>query len=258
MRADFTGIVKGANRAAVRAGYSVLFVDTDESPTPERQLLEAVARRVDGLIVSSRLPEESITWLADLGKPVVFFGRLGKLGIHSVGADGYRAAFMLGRHLVELGHRKFAYVGFRLARWNQNRLRGLTDALAKAGLTPHAFEVDAPTAEAGEDIASSVLMGAERFDAVVAYNDLLALGMMSEARSLGVRVPEDVSVAGFDNILFGRFSGPTLTTVDMHSEQMGELAVQRLLQTIAGELKPFDEILEPRLVLRASTRRRDT
>lgn len=252
----FTGVVKGANRAALRAGFNLLFVDTEEGGTAERPLLEAVAGRVDGLIVSSRLPEESIAWLGDLGKPVVFFGKLGKLGIHSVSGDGYSAAFMLGRHLVELGHRRLAYVGFPSSRWNQERLRGLKEALADSDAALETFDVDAPTAEAGEAVASSVLMGATRFDAVVAYNDLVALGLMSEARALGVRIPEDVSVAGIDNILYGRLSHPALTTVDLHSEGMGELAVERLLQVIAGTLTPFDETLAARLVPRDSTRRR--
>jgi DNA-binding LacI/PurR family transcriptional regulator len=253
----FTAIVKGANRVAMGRGYNLLFVDTEESQSPERQLLETLSRRVDGLIVSSRLPEESIAWLAELGKPVVFFGRLGRLGIHSVGSDGYRAAFMLGRHLVELGHRDVAYVGFKAARWNQERLRGLNDALSEVGSAARVFEVNAPSAEAGERIASQVLLGPDRPHAVVAYNDLVALGLMSEARSLGVRVPEDVSIAGFDDIAYGRYASPSLTTVDMQSERMGDVAMQRLLEAINGELaQPFDEILEPRLVPRASTRRR--
>jgi LacI family transcriptional regulator len=254
----FTAIVKGANRVAMGRGYSLLFVDTQESKTPERQLLETLSRRVDGMIVSSRLPEQDVAWLADLGKPVIFFGRLGRLGIHSVGTDGYRAAFMLGRHLIELGHRDVAYVGFKASRWNQERQRGLNDALAEAGLTVRPFEVDAPSAEAGEGIASKVLLAPRRPDAVVAYNDLIALGLMSEANTLGVRVPDDVSVAGFDNIDFGRYASPALTTVDMQSERMGQVAMQRLFEVIAGELtQPFDEILEPRLVPRASTRRRN-
>jgi LacI family transcriptional regulator len=254
----FTAIVKGANRVAMGCGYNLLFVDTQESKTPERQLLEALSRRVDGLIVSSRLPEQDVAWLAELGKPVVFFGRLGRLGVHSVGSDGYRAAFMLGRHLIELGHKDIAYVGFSASRWNQERHRGLNDALAEGGMSARLFDVDAPNAEAGERIASKVLLAPRRPDAVVAYNDLVALGLMSEASTLGVRVPDDLSVAGFDNIDFGRYAAPSLTTVDLHSERMGQVAMQRLMDAIGGHPTPaFDEILEPRLVPRASTRRRN-
>jgi DNA-binding LacI/PurR family transcriptional regulator len=252
----FAAIVKGANRVACSHGDKLLFVDTEEGQAADRHLLETLSRRVDGLIVSSRLPEESIQWLTGQGKPLVFVGPVGRVGIHSVGSDGYRAASMLGRHLLELGHRDIAYVGFKAARWNKDRLRGLNDALAKAGTAARNFDVDSPSAEAGERIASQVLMHAQRPDAVVAFNDLVALGLMSEAQCLGVRVPEEVSIAGFDNIAFGRYASPALTSVDLHSERMGSLAMERLLEAIAGELQPFDEILEPRLVPRASTCRR--
>ena len=254
----FTAIVKGVNRAAVAAGYSVLVVDTEENRTPERQLVENMARWVDGLIVSSRLPEESVSWLATLGKPVVSFGRLGRLGVHSVSCDGHRGAYMVGRYLVESGHRRIAFVGFPASRWNADRLRGLSEALAESHLKPQHFEVAAPSAEAGEAIASTVLLGADRFDAVVAYNDLIALGLMSAAQSYGLQIPEQLSVIGFDNILYGRYVTPQLTTIDMFSEQLGELAMNRLQEVIAGTLTPFDEVREPRLVLRASTRQRNT
>jgi LacI family transcriptional regulator len=91
----------------------------------------------------------------------------------------------------------------------------------------------------------------------VTYNDLIALGLMNEARALGVSIPGDMSLASFDDIAYGRYTSPALTSVAMNSEQMGEVAMQRLLQLIAGELEhPFDEVLAPRLVARESTLRR--
>ncbi len=254
----FTGIVKGINRTALATGYSVMFVDSEESVTPERQMLQRIAQRVDGLIVSSRIPEEAIAWLADLGKPVVFFGRQNGPNVHSVTCDGHRAAYMLGRHLMELGHRRVAFVGFPASRWNADRLRGLTEALAESQLEPRTFAVPSPSAEAGEGIASSVLLGTERFDAVVCYNDLVAMGLMNAAQSFGLRIPEHLSVAGFDNILFGRYVSPQLTTIDMRSEHQGELAMTRLHQMMEGDLAPFGEVLAPQLIPRASTRQRTT
>ncbi|MBV8500108.1 MAG: LacI family DNA-binding transcriptional regulator [Paucibacter sp.] len=253
----FTGIVKGASRVAQANDYSMAFVDTAESKAPERHLVETLSRRVDGLVVSSRLADESIEWLKALGKPVVFFGRYGHEGVHSVGADGYLASLMIGRHLMTLEHRRVAYLGFPGSRWNAERRRGLGDALAEAGQKLRVFEVDAPTPEAGEEAASRLLLDGQRPDAIVTYNDLIALGLMNEARSLGVSIPGDVSLASFDDIAYGRYTSPTLTSVAMNSEQMGEVAMQRLLQLIAGELEhPFDEVIAPRLVVRESTLRR--
>lgn len=253
----FTGIVKGASRVAQANDYSLAFVDTAESKAPERHLVETLSRRVDGLVVSSRLADESIEWLNALGKPVVFFGRYGHPGVHSVGADGYLAGLMIGRHLVSLDHRRVTYVGFPSSRWNAERIRGLREALAERGCTLEMVDVEAPTPEAGEAAASRLLLAGKRPDAIVAYNDLIALGLMNEARALGVEIPRDVSLASFDDIAYGRYTSPSLTSVAMNSEQMGEVAMQRLLQLINQELAhPFDEVLTPRLVVRESTRRR--
>ncbi|OWQ49121.1 LacI family transcriptional regulator [Roseateles noduli] len=253
----FTGIVKGASRAAQAGDYSLAFVDTSESQAPERHLVETLSRRVDGLVVSSRLADESIEWLNALGKPVVFFGRYGHEGVHSVGADGYQAGLMIGRHLMSLQHRRVTYVGFPGSRWNAERIRGLGEALAEAGCTLDMLDVDAPSPEAGEAAASRLLHGGVRPDAIVTYNDLIALGLMNEARTLGVSIPRDLSIASFDDIAYGRYTSPTLTSVAMNSERMGELAMQRLLQLIHNDLeRPFDEVLAPRLVVRESTARR--
>ena len=252
----FTGIVKGANRKALELGYNLLFVDTAERQSGEVGMLRELSRRVDGLIVSSRMPNSDLSALRDLQKPVVFFGRAAGPGVHSVSADGRSAAGMMARHLVDLGHRKIAYLGYPLARWDSERKAGVTEALAEVGLSPICFSAEAPTLEAGEKAVGDVLMGSDRPDAVICFNDLLAIGFMSQAQVAGVRIPEQVSVAGFDDIPFSRYTSPSLTTVDMQSEAMGELALVRLLELIEGTLVASDETLRPRLVLRASTARK--
>jgi DNA-binding LacI/PurR family transcriptional regulator len=249
----FTGIVKGANRVAVAEGYNLLFVDTEESQHSERALLEAVSRRVDGLIVSSRLPEDSIHWMLQLGKPVVFFGRLSKLKLPSVGSDGYRAAYMMTQHLVRQGHRRIAFLGFSKSLWNGERIRGVTDCLRKYELQLLLYDTEGPSATEGERMCSAILLGPEPPDAVICYNDMVAMGLMSQAQALGFKIPEDVSVTGFDNIPFSRYTNPPLTTIDMHSERMGEEAMRKLLQAIAGQPINDYTMLEPQLVLRAST-----
>lgn len=251
----FANIVKGANRVAIEREYNLLVVDLEESPKREHDLLGALSRRVDGLIVSSRIPVETIDWLASQGKPVVFFGAAERPGVVSVRTDGYRAANMLGRHLASLGRRNFAYVGFPSARWNAERLQGLQDGLAQGGLSARVFDVSLPTPEEGEAVCSRVLLSDDRPDAVVCYNDLVALGFMHEAQSLGVRVPEDVAVAGFDDIPLARYANPPLTTVDMQSERQGVVAMERMLAALAGNWPEADTLLEPRLVPRQSTGR---
>ena len=121
---------------------------------------------------------------------------------------------------------------------------------------PTRFEAQGPTLAEGERVCSTVLLGKGKPDAVVCYNDLVAIGFMGVATSLGIRIPEDLSVVGIDNIPFGRFTSPALTTVDTQSEKLGEEGMRLLLRLIVGEDPPAPghTRLEPRLELRDSTR----
>ncbi|MFM0737253.1 LacI family DNA-binding transcriptional regulator [Paraburkholderia xenovorans] len=252
----FTNIVKGANRIALQHGYTLLLVDTEESQDRERILIEELARRVDGMIVSSRMPEESVQWILDLQKPVVLFGRNKHFPIPSVGTDSYLAACMLTRHLLNQGHRRFAYLGFGPSRWNDERIRGTQTCLAEQGLSATVYETHAPSPQGGERACSAILLGPQRPEAVICYNDLIALGFIKEARALGFSLPQDVSVTGFDNVSYGEYASPALTTVDLQSERMGELAMLKLIDALAGKNDTEYSLLEPRLVVRDSTMRR--
>jgi len=97
------------------------------------------------------------------------------------------------------------------------------------------------------------MLGPDRPQAVICYNDLIALGFMKEAKSLGFRLPQDVSVAGIDNALYGEYVEPSLTTIDAQSETMGELAMQKLIDALAGKEDAGNIVLEPRLIARDST-----
>lgn len=253
----FTSLVKGASRVAAEAGLNLLFADAAESRAPELSVLQALCRRVDGLIVSARLPQPVFDWLRKTGTPVVFYGGPPpQPGFQSVGCDNRLTAFMLGRHLRDLGHRRVSYIGFGAARWSAERWQGLQDAFAGTECSFRLFDVAAPAAEEGERIASRVLLGDDPPDAVVAFNDLIALGVLHEARTLGFRVPEHLSIAGFDNIAYGRYVTPALTSVDMSSEAIGEVAMRRLIRMISGGESlptPDHEIMDSRLVVRGST-----
>ncbi len=255
----FTGLVQGAHRVALQQRISVAFVDTAESQAPERQLVEALAQRVDGLVISARLAGgagAAMDWISALRKPIVFFGHLGLPGWHSVSTDGHAAATLLGQHLAALGHRHVTYLDFAASRWSAERQRGLREALHAHGARLSVHAVGEPSAQAGEAVAAQVLWGdgARWPDAVVGYNDLVAIGFMHEAQRLGVQVPQQLSVAGFDDIELANHVQPGLTTVAMNSQALGSIAMQRLLQLIDGELtQPEDETLAPRLLLRGST-----
>jgi LacI family transcriptional regulator len=252
----FTGIVKGANRVALAHGYTLLLVDIDENPSRERSLLEALSRRVDGLLVYSRLPEQDMEWMPKLGKPLVFFGRLDHMKLPCVSGDDHLAGYMLAQHLVAMGHKQVAYLGFSRSNRNKERMDGIKACLAAHDLSLLTFDCDAPTAPASELISSLIMLGKQHPDAIICYNDLMALGLMAGIQKLGFRVPDDVSVAGFDNIPFGRYTMPPLTTVDQQSEQMGEAGMHKLLAAIAGDARVDVTTLAPQLIVRSSVLRR--
>jgi DNA-binding LacI/PurR family transcriptional regulator len=196
------------------------------------------------------MPEEKLSRVLDYGKPVIFSGRIGPPGVPSIGIDAYAAAFMIGELLVKQGHRNIAYLGFAPARPDKERMRGLTECLDAYGLPLTRYEVEGPTVAEGERVCSTVVLGKQKPDAVVCYNDMVAVGFMGVAKSLGIHIPDDMSVVGIDNIPYGRFTSPPLTTVDTQSERLGEEGMRLLFRQIAGEL-------EPRLVMRESTKVRE-
>ncbi len=249
----FTSLVKGANRIALEHGYTLLFVDTEENQARERQLLEALSRRVDGMLVYSRLPESELDWLGKLGKPMVYFGRLQQQTMPSVASDDHRGAFMLAQYLVGQGHKRIAYLGFPKSHRSEERRVGLESCLQGHGLQMIEFSANSPTAPEGERLCASIMLTGERPDALVCYNDLIALGFMKEAQTLGFKLPADISVAGFDNIQYGRFTFPPLTSVDLQSETMGVAGMERLLAAIDGREGPDFTLIEPQLILRASS-----
>ncbi len=247
----FTSLIRGASRPAAEAGLNLLFADIAEGLAPELPTLQALSRRVDGLIVSARLSDAALAWLVASELPVVYYGGPpSAAACCSVGIDNRGAAAMLGRHLRDLGHRRVRYVGFAGARWSDDRWQGLCQAFegSEACLARH--DVRAATADEGERIASEVLLREAAPYAVVAYNDLLALGLS---------VPRDVSIAGFDNIVYGSYTRPGLTTVDTGSETTGEVAMRQLIAQVRGEraAAPGHEVIAARVVVRGSTAARD-
>jgi LacI family transcriptional regulator len=204
------------------------------------------------------MPDDQLTRVLEFGKPVVFSGRPAPKGHASIGVDARSAAYMLGELLVKQGHRRIAYAGFAPARPDMERMRGLTESLASHGLAATRYELQGPTILEGERICSSIVLGRDKPDAVVCYNDMVAIGFMGAARSMGVSIPEDLSVVGIDNIPYGRFTHPPLTTVDTRSEHLGEEGMRMLFREIEGAgPSPAGHVrIEPRLVVRESTRPR--
>ena len=249
----------GIEQAANDHGYAVFLANSNANAEHERKVVQALAeRRVDGIIVtSSRVGSDYLPLLAELNVPMVLVNDQypGEF-VHSVmiaNEDGSRAAT---EHLIELGHRRIAYVGDRSGYQTETeRLEGYKQALDAARI-----EFDYELAIRGDgrpegaaEAVDALLKLAEPPTAVCCYNDMTALGVMRAIRARGLRVPEDVSVTGFDDLFFAEYLEPPLTTVRQPMRRMGEMAMENLLKLMAGEDSVAQVKAEADLIVRGST-----
>ena len=253
----FSDLIWEVERALTDADYAVVFGNSANDPARERRYLEAfLGRRVDALVVV-------VTAGADLDfvrglaaeVPTVFVDRLVPPDVECVVGDNAAGMALVVDHLVALGHRRLALVngdeGLETAR---AREAGVVSALARHGLALAARSSGEFTLESGDAQARALLEGAERPPAVIAGNDLLAMGVLAAASRSGLACPADVSVAGYDDIAYAAFTSPPLTTVRQPARAMGEEAVRLLLARLEGdESPPRRVVVEPGLRVRGST-----
>ena len=250
-------LVKGLCRVALAEGQDLICVDPLNGDSPLRELDRVLAMQVDGLVLAAPLPPEAAARLAQQRRPVV---DLGASSFPASGQDSQAdAGALLVRQLAATGHRRFAFLACADEPDSPARLRGVQEALCDAGLPAAVLHhAQHATAEAGAAAASVLLLARDRFHAVIACNDPLAMGLLSEARRLGVAVPDHVSVAGIGNMPFGRYLSPPLSSVELHADSLGAAAMTQLLAAVRGlPMAPGPlRVAPPQLVLRGSTRSR--
>lgn len=182
---------------------------------------------------------------------------LGTIPVPSVTIDNRRAAYDATRHLLDLGHRDIAYIGgandFSLSR---DRLKGFKSALSRAGLKADESKLFSGdfTPGFGLDAARSILGQKSRPTAIFCASDELAMGAMSAAHGLGLSIPRDLSVVGFDDIEFAAYCIPPLTTVRQPMAELGRRAMHMMLQLLEGEAVADSQLVLPHeLIVRGST-----
>jgi LacI family transcriptional regulator len=290
----FPQLVRAVEDAAIGEGYAILLCNADEDPEREASYLDLlVERRVDGLIVAaSTIGSRQGEWLARAPLPAVLVNTASPgTELPTIVSDNRGGGAAAARHLLELGHRRFGYLMPPPRNLDApDRLAGVRDALAAAGLGAHgsvgsdgsegtdpgggsvpggaepalAIGNGAPTVTGGEIAMTALLAQAPRPTAVIAYNDLMAIGAMRAIRDRGLRVPADVSLVGFDDVAFAAYVEPALTTLRQESAEMGRWAVATLTARIKadrdeGETEavppaPAERRVVPvQLVVRAST-----
>lgn len=257
----FPPIARGVEDVLSRDGYSAWIVNTDNDEAREAAAVESLRdRNVDGFIfATAKLQHPIATQIADQDTPVVLVNRrTGKGDIPSVTPDDAAGVTLAMRHLVELGHRKIVHLaGPQTLSTGVNRLRAYQHALADHGLEylPDRVVVcDAFTEEAGSKALGSLLDSGVEFTAVLAGNDLLAVGCYDALEERGLSCPDDVSVVGFNDTQFMDKLRPPLTTVHIPHYDIGAEAARLLLEELHSPGRhPRSVLLPLSLIVRQST-----
>jgi len=251
------GIVRGAERAAAEAGYTLIIAESQESGEREATTIERVLPSVDGLVLATtRLGDAQIGQLA-ARKPTVVINRA-VAGLTSILPDVERGIGQLVDHLADLGHRSLAYLSGPETSWiTARRWEALLEAAPRRGMSIVEIGPGLPTLEGGAAAMSRV--AASGVTAVIAFNDLMAIGLMRAAVQRGLTVPTDLSIAGFDDIFGSDFTTPGITTVRMPLADAGERAVRHLLGQVGRDPSSSGAesmaLLPTDLVVRGSTGR---
>ena len=256
----FSELVRGIDRVAHASGLQLLLSNMHGSPHETASAIRTMRGRVDGLLVMP--PEGDGSYLHDAlppGLPAVLLNHDETHGEASaVGVDNHGGAMAIIEHLVESGYRRIAHIaGPRQNRDARERQRGFCDAIAATIGERAPVIVPGDFTEAGGAEAARLLIaGKVPFDAIFCANDMMALGCMSVLTDAGLAIPDDVGVAGFDDIPLAHYATPPLTTMKVHIAEIGERAMTDLLTRMRGTGDmPALQILAPELVARASTAR---
>lgn len=254
-------IVRGAESAAHEAGASLVMSVLHTHAGPGRDWMERLAgRRTDGVvIVASRLSTGVQDQLRARSLPFVVVDPEGEPapGVVSVGATNWNGGLAATRHLVELGHRRIAMIsGPADMLCSQARIDGYRAALETAGMpvAPELIRRGTFLVDSGHDNGHALLSLDDPPTAIFAGSDLQAFGVFEAARQRGLRVPEDLSVVGFDDLPLARSAWPPLTTVRQPLQEMAALATRTVLAMGRGELPESRRVeLATELIVREST-----
>jgi DNA-binding LacI/PurR family transcriptional regulator len=243
-------VVMGIEEAANELGYSVFLANSNADPEREiRAVRSFEERRVDGIIVtSSRAGAVHASMATQLRLPIVLLNNQHPSEfVHSVMIANVEASRAATQVLIEKGHQRIAYLGDRNGgQSDSERFSGYRQALDEAGLPfcPELMVHGDGKPEGGRRGMAQLLATEERPTAVFCYNDMTALGALKETRRAGLRVPEDVSMVGFDDLYISEYTEPALTTVRQPMKKMGRLAMETLAQLLVGK-EPSHNIKVP-------------
>jgi LacI family transcriptional regulator len=263
----FPSVIQGIEQAASKAGFSVIVCQSHEDVQLERRNVETLLNaQVAGVLVSlarNTQQYQHFDKVRSRGIPLVFFDRIPTTElVNSVVLDDHKGAFQATSHLLEQGCRRIAHLaGPQHLNIYRQRRQGYLDALATHGIVPanELLIYSDMTVEEGGQAMRQLLALPTPPDSVFGAGDSIILGALQALKSQGVRVPQDIALAGFSNEGFTAITEPRLTSVDQRCEEMGEAVVRLFLELIAAPEAPFTQrqvVLQPELFVRESSLQR--
>jgi DNA-binding LacI/PurR family transcriptional regulator len=254
----FVRFVAGVERALAARQYAFMLqvVSPDAQGRLDAYRRLVSSRRIDGVLLADVvLDDPRLDLIAESGLPAVVAGRpFGRCPFPVIETEHACGMRMLVEHLIAAGHQAIAFIGGEPSHeYIAARRWAWMEAMRNAGLEPGLSASVVPEDTSARGATARLLQSPRRPTAIVYTSDLLALGGLSVATQLGLTVPDDVSIAGFDDAPLASLSSPPLTTVRMDSEGFGEAAASMLLAEIEGLPTPTPELAPPKLVRRSST-----
>jgi len=256
----FAEITKGVEEVARERGFGVVLCTTENEPAREEEYIKLLRRkRVDGLVIATAtLDDPHLLELQRFRIPFVLVSRLAeKVEAPFVVVDDRKGGRLAVEHLVSLGHKKIGFIGGPAnVHSSLERMQAYREVLAEYKLPFYRKWVTFAsfTQEAGRAIGKVMLSAKDRPTAIFAANDLIALGVMEAAEDLGLRIPEDLSLVGYNNIAYAALPRIQLTTVAQPMREMGRIAAEFVIDVLEGKREPRLSLrLEPTLIIRRTT-----
>lgn len=254
-------VVEGIESAANDHDYSVFLANSNADPDREVKVVRSFhERRVDGIVVTaSRVGAVYVPMLSELRVPIVLVNNQHPSEfVHSVTIANFEASRELTRHLIALGHKRIAYIGDRFGNQSDtDRFGGYRAALNEADVP---FQPDLVVhgdghPEGGSSGMERLFAAGDSPTAVFCYNDMTALGALRVIRARGLRIPQDISVAGFDDLYLAQYVEPPLTTVRQPKQAMGRMAMETLFKLLGDAQAPSPQTIRVpgELIVRQST-----
>ncbi|MCB9445199.1 MAG: LacI family DNA-binding transcriptional regulator [Ardenticatenaceae bacterium] len=256
----FSALARGVEQVAYAHNYSVLLCNTGEDASRELDVLRTLDEMyVDGVIVCGlRQADAPLQQALDCFRAFVMINRrFANKVTPAINVDDVLGGYLATTHLLDLGHTAIGYIAGPTTSFSGvRRLKGYEKALAEAGIhrKPGWVQYCTPTVAGGETAVRLLNTNHPEISALFCYNDLVAIGAMRDCLAQGRRIPEDMAIVGYDDIMLATLVSPPLTTCHVPREEMGSQAVTMLLSCINDEANMCNEIIiTPELVIRAST-----